>query len=56
MHELCTNTLFLIIFFLSALFLQGEFNLNEEDDAKQEYKRLQQAMEMVGFLTATKKR
>ncbi|XP_027875163.1 unconventional myosin-IXb isoform X2 [Xiphophorus couchianus] len=35
---------------------QGEFNLNEEDDAKQEYKRLQQAMEMVGFLTATKKR
>ncbi|XP_043990596.1 unconventional myosin-IXb [Gambusia affinis] len=35
---------------------QGEFNLNEEDDPKQEYKRLQQAMEMVGFLTATKKR
>uniref|UniRef100_A0A3B3XL47 Myosin IXb n=1 Tax=Poecilia mexicana TaxID=48701 RepID=A0A3B3XL47_9TELE len=30
--------------------------LNQEDDPKQEYKRLQQAMEMVGFLTATKKR
>ncbi|XP_054914132.1 unconventional myosin-IXb isoform X2 [Poeciliopsis prolifica] len=35
---------------------QGEFNLKTEDDLKQEYKRLQQAMEMVGFLSATKKR
>ncbi|KAM4728261.1 unconventional myosin-IXb isoform 2-T2 [Anableps anableps] len=35
---------------------QGEPYLNDEDDPKQEYKRLQQAMEMVGFLTSTKKR
>lgn len=35
---------------------QEEVCLDEEDDPKQEYKRLQQALEMVGFLTSTKKR
>ncbi|XP_015245227.1 PREDICTED: unconventional myosin-IXb-like isoform X1 [Cyprinodon variegatus] len=35
---------------------QGQLQLNDVDDLKQEYKRLKQAMEMVGFLAPTKKR
>ncbi|KAM4557207.1 unconventional myosin-IXb isoform 2-T2 [Fundulus diaphanus] len=35
---------------------QEEFQLDNEDNFKQEYKRLKQAMEMVGLLASTKKR
>ncbi|XP_074545706.1 unconventional myosin-IXb [Halichoeres trimaculatus] len=34
---------------------QENFNLDDEETLKQEYKRLHQAMEMVGFLASTKK-
>ncbi|CAJ1072681.1 unconventional myosin-IXb-like isoform X1 [Xyrichtys novacula] len=34
---------------------QEDFNLDDEEKLKQEYKRLHQAMEMVGFLATTKK-
>ncbi|XP_034558738.1 unconventional myosin-IXb [Notolabrus celidotus] len=38
------------------LYLKQEgFNLDDEEKLKQEYKRLHQAMEMVGFLATTKK-
>lgn len=35
--------------------LQEDLNLDDEKKLGQEYKRLQQAMEMVGFLASTKK-
>ncbi|KAM9789418.1 unconventional myosin-IXb [Neosynchiropus ocellatus] len=35
---------------------QDAFDLDDEEKLRQEYKRLHQAMEMVGFLTSTKKR
>ncbi|XP_070774290.1 unconventional myosin-IXb isoform X2 [Enoplosus armatus] len=34
---------------------QEDFHLDEEEKLRQEYKRLHQAMEMVGFLASTKK-
>lgn len=34
---------------------QEDFRLDDEEKLKQEYKRLHQAMEMVGFLASTKK-
>lgn len=34
---------------------QGDLGLDDEKKLGQEYKRLQQAMEMVGFLASTKK-
>uniref|UniRef100_A0A3Q2P762 Myosin IXb n=1 Tax=Fundulus heteroclitus TaxID=8078 RepID=A0A3Q2P762_FUNHE len=38
------------------VYLNQEFQLDNEDNFKQEYKRLKQAMEMVGLLASTKKR
>jgi hypothetical protein len=35
--------------------LQEDFNLEDAEDLRREFKRLHQAMEMVGFLVPTKK-
>lgn len=45
-------------FFLSIsrlIVLQEDLHLEDEEKLGQEYKRLHQAMEMVGFLASTKK-
>lgn len=38
-----------------ALHLQQNFKIEDEEDLRHDFERLQQAMEMVGFLPATKK-
>lgn len=37
------------------VFLQQNFKIEDEEDLCHDFERLQQAMEMVGFLSATKK-
>lgn len=39
----------------SAFRLQENFKIEDEEDLRHDFERLQQAMEMVGFLPATKK-
>lgn len=34
---------------------QQNFKIEDEEDLRHDFERLQQAMEMVGFLSATKK-
>lgn len=38
-----------------AFYLQQNFKIEDEEDLRHDFERLQQAMEMVGFLPATKK-
>lgn len=47
--------LFIRVTFFICLFLQQNFKIEEEEDLCHDFERLQQAMEMVGFLSATKK-
>lgn len=35
--------------------VQQNFKIEDEEDLRHDFERLQQAMEMVGFLSATKK-
>jgi myosin-9 len=37
------------------IYLQQYFKIEDEEDLCHDFERLQQAMEMVGFLSATKK-
>ena len=48
-HSLCLNASTL------SLRLQQNFKIEDEEDLRHDFERLQQAMEMVGFLPATKK-
>lgn len=53
MHAYTSYHLFLPISLL--IVLQEDLPLDDEIKLRQEYKRLKQAMEMVGFLASTKK-
>lgn len=45
-----------VFLFVSRLIvLQEDLHLDDEEKLGQQYRRLQQAMEMVGFLASTKK-
>jgi myosin-9 len=39
----------------SPVSVQQNFKIEDEEDLRHDFERLQQAMEMVGFLSATKK-
>lgn len=49
------STIDTILLLTSASCLQQNFKIEDEEDLRHDFERLQQAMEMVGFLPATKK-
>lgn len=52
--SICQKTEFRCQWFL-AVHLQENFKIEDADDLRHDFERLQQAMEMVGFLPATKR-
>lgn len=54
-HTFFNPSLSLYLSLYNVFALQGDLHFDDDSNFGQEYKRLKQAMEMVGFLASTKK-